>query len=182
MSEKSHITIRNSVIASLVAASIISFVEPLRNYALSFLSWAWSGFVWVYDALLAFYSLPGWAWLIILLFALIGLVTVYHEVRPESDSGHDEYTEDRMYGAIWRWRWVGSSVSGLWCYCPNCDATLVYVKQSIIDFRFDPKTDFVCENCGSIVATIKGGDKGYALAAINREIERRVRTGVYKQH
>ncbi len=52
----------------------------------------------------------------------------------------------------------------------------------MLDYRFDPKTDFVCENCNTIVAAIKGGDKGYALGAIEREIDRRVRTGEYKQH
>ena len=89
---------------------------------------------------------------------------------------------DRMYGAVWRWRWVGNSISNLWCYCPNCDATLVYVNQSILDYRVDPKTDFVCENCNTIIATIKGGNKEYALGAIEREIDRRVRTGEYKHH
>ncbi len=39
------------------------------------------------------------------------------------------------------------------------------------------KTDFICENCNhSIVATIKGGAKNYAISAVEREIDRRIRT------
>lgn len=182
MSEKSYITIRNSVIASLVVAAIIPFVEPLRIYALQFISWLWSGCVWIFDALLASYAVPGWIWLIIFVFALTGLMTVYHSMWPTSSAEHSEYTEDRMYGAVWRWRWLGNSVSNLWCFCPSCDATLVYVTQSVIDYRMDPKTDFLCENCNSVIATIKGGDKEYALGAIEREIDRRVRTGEYIRH
>lgn len=182
MIEKSHISIRNSVIASLLAAGIISAVEPLRNHAIDFLSWIWSGFIWAYDALLASYALPGWLWIIVLFFALTGLIGVYQAIRPANNAEHHDYTEDRMYGAVWRWRWVGNSVSNLWCFCPNCDGTLVYVKQSVLDYRSDPKTDFVCENCNTIMATIKGGNKDYALEAIEREIDRRVRTGEHKKH
>jgi len=174
------VTIRNGVIASLIAAALISILEPLRNYARSLLSWMWSALVWLYDALLASYALPGWVWLIILFFALIGLLEVYHAVRPESGAEYSEYTEDKMHGAIWRWRWVGNAVSNLWCYCPNCDATLVYINQSILDYRIAPKADFLCENCNSIITTIISGDKDYALGVIEREIERRVRTGEYK--
>mgnify|MGYP003516700603 CR=1 FL=1 len=41
--------------------------------------------------------------------------------------------------------------------------------------------EFICENCNSqIVSTIHGGNKNYAINAVKREIERRIRTEEYK--
>ena len=43
------------------------------------------------------------------------------------------------------------------------------------------KTDFICENCNSkIVSTIHGGNKNYAINAVKREIERKIRTQEFK--
>jgi hypothetical protein len=182
MAEKSHISIRNGIIASLIAAAILTFVEPLRDYSIRFFLWLWSGVTWVLEAFIDSYSMPGWAWLIVFIFALIGVLLIIQGARPEEKPEYSEYTEDRIYGAIWRWHWVGNTISHLWCFCSKCDATLVYTNPSVLDYSTDAKTDFMCENCGTVEATIKGGDKGYAIGAIEREISRRVRTNQYKQH
>ena len=96
-----------------------------------------------------------------------------------------EYTEDMFHGAKWRWSWDGNKISNLWCFCPSCDAQLVYNDGYENMYA---KTDFICERCssnetgnyyrapGRVVATAKG-DKDYALGAVEREIWRRIRTG-----
>lgn len=184
MSENSYISIRNGVIASVVAGVILLAVPTLRGYASRFLSWLWSGVVWLWEALIASYSLPGWVWLVIIILALIGLINVYLAVKGEAEEPEfKSYVEDFIHGAKWRWSWVGNAISNVWCYCSRCEATLVYDDSSCRSLYSDvKKTDFICENCGhSVVATITGGNKDYAISAIKREVDRRIRTGEYKK-
>lgn len=130
--------------------------------------------------------MPGW---LLALLSLIALVTV---LRPliglrsvaAPAAPHASYVEDLLFGAKWRWSWVGEQIAHLWCFCPSCDAELVYDDSSIHDIyrRDKPKTEFVCEHCGRrTVGVIEGGDKHYSLSAVQREIRRRVRTGQYPQ-
>ena len=51
--------------------------------------------------------------------------------------------------------------SDIQCYCPKCDAILIYDDTlSNIKHTELSKTDFICENCNSnIVTTIHGGNK-----------------------
>ena len=185
MSENSFKSIRNGAIASVIAGVILLAVPALRGYVVSFLRWLWSGVVWCWDGLISSYSLPGWAWLVVFLLALVGLKNVYIGIKGESEEPeYESYVEDFIYGAKWRWQWIGNRISNLWCFCPSCDATLVYDDSSCSSlFSNVRKTDFICENCGNrIVATVKGGNKGYATGAVEREIDRRIRTGEYKKH
>ena len=185
MSESSFKSIRNGAIASVIAGIILLVVPVLRGYVVSFLSWLWSGLVWCWEALAASYSLPGWAWLLFSILAFVGLINIYLALKGESEEPEfKSYIEDFIHGAKWRWSWVGNQISNVWCFCPRCDATLVYDDRSCRSLYSDVnKTDFICENCGhSVVTSITGGNKDYAISAIRREIERRVRTGEYKKH
>lgn len=183
MSENSFKTIRNGAIASFVAGVALLAVPQLRGYAISFLAWVWSGVLWCWEALFTSYALPGWAWLLIFSLAIAGLgraLVVFREVLAAPE--YCSYVEDHLYDAKWKWRWVEQRIHGLWCYCPRCDATLVYNDDSCRDFRSNKcQTKFVCENCSRVVATIDGGDKSYAVGAVKREIARRIRTNEYKK-
>ena len=107
---------------------------------------------------------------------LFGVITIFQALRPVEKPDYVLYVEDDIRGAKWRWGWIGNRLSNLWCYCPDCEAVLVYRYDLIFE-----ETHFLCENCRhSVVATIKGGDKDYALRAVEREIDRRIRTGEYK--
>lgn len=185
MDENSVKSIKNGAIASVIAGIILLVVPVLRGYVVIFLSWFWSGVVWFGKALIASYSLPGWVLLIILALALVGLINIYLAIKGESgEPEFKSYTEDFFHGAKWRWSWLGNQISNLWCFCPRCDATLVYDDSSCRIYYSDVrKTDFICENCShSVIASISGGDKEYATSAIKREIGRRIRTGEYKKH
>jgi len=118
-------------------------------------------------------------------FALIGLINIYLAIKGESEEPEfKSYVEDFMHGAKWRWSWIGNQISDVWCFCPSCDATLVYDDSSCRNLYSDVnKTDFICENCSrSVVASISGGNKDYATGAVEREISRRIRTDEYKKH
>jgi hypothetical protein len=185
MSENSIISIRNGIIASVVAGVILMVVPTLRNYAVSFFLWVWSGVLWCWNALAATYALPGWAWLATIALALVGCINIFLAIKGDArEPEYKRYIEDYLYNANWRWNWVGSQLSNLWCFCPRCDATLVYNDSSCHNYYAEvKKTDFICENCNNnIVSSIKGGDKDYALSAAEREIHRRIRTGEHKKH
>lgn len=185
MSESSFTSIRNATIASVIAGIVLLAIPVVREYLGAFLSWVWSGLTWCWTALMASYAFPGWVWIIVFFFALIGAASIFFRLKVDTAKPeHHAYVEDNMYGAKWRWQWISNRIFNAWCYCPRCEATLVYDDSSCRNFMSDVnKTDFICENCGhSVVASITGGNKDYAIGAVEREIDRRIRTGEYKKH
>lgn len=177
-------TVKNIFIgtaASIISGVFLYYFPTLRTYIANIFKWLISTATSLWDQLFISYSLPLWIWIIIFILALIGLINIYMANRGEKEvPKYYSYTEDNFYGAIWRWEWTGNKVYELWCYCPNCDATLVYDDSSSRSLYDDSKTNFICENCNhSIKATIPGGNKSYALSAIKREIDRRIRTNTY---
>ena len=174
---------RNGIIATVVGGLILSAILPQsRDFLVDAMSWVWAAISWIWAALISHYSIPGWVFLIIGLFALVGLVRLCVLLRPQNEPAYKNYTEDMLYGAKWRWSWNGSLISNLWCFCPRCDAQLVYGEDYL-----HGKTDFVCERCppdgpdlplrshGRVVAIVSG-DRHYAVGAVEREILRRIRT------
>lgn len=151
-------------------------VPSLRGPVVTFLTWLWLGVLWCWGALVSPYSLPGWIWLVVFAFAILGAIDIFLGIKNAIyKPDYTSYVEDFMFGAKWRWRWEGNTISDLWCFCPRCDGTLVS------NYLFG-ETNFLCENCNhSVRATILGGDKYYAIAAVEREIGRRIRTGEYKK-
>lgn len=183
MSESSLTSIRNATIASVIAGIILLAVPDARGYLVQFISWVWTGLTWCWNTLTASYALPGWVWIIFFLLAAGGAVIISFRFKEDTAKPqHYSYIEDSMYGAKWRWQWISGQINNTWCYCPTCDATLVYDDSSCRNYLITTKkTDFICENCSnSIVASINGGNKDYVIGAIEREIDRRIRTGEYK--
>lgn len=80
------------------------------------------------------------------------------------------YTQDKLYGAIWKWYWKKDQITDLWCHCPSCDENLVYENDDILN-----KTYFLCPTCDKEVGAIGGGDNNNALSIVEREIKRKVR-------
>lgn len=185
--ENSYISIRNGVIATVIGG-VILFLIP-QQYVVGFFTLLWSGVVWLWEVLVASYWMPGYAYLPTFILAFIGLVSIlvgiYIAVKGEGKPEEPEfkkYTEDFIRGVKWRWVWADNQISNVWCYCPNCDATLVYDDRSCRDLLEDiHKTDFICENCNRVITSITGGNKAYAISLISREIVRKIRTGEYKK-
>ena len=139
---------------------------------------------WLYETLLSSYTLPLWLLLTISFLSLISIVKFFMNFEITSKPEHFSYTEDLVYGAKWKWKWTKDEVSDIQCYCPKCDAILIYDDRSSHTKYTDvSKTDFICENCNSqIITSIHGGNKKYAINAVKREIERRIRTNEYKMN
>lgn len=176
------------IIGTVAGGLILSFIPSLRSFFIETMLWAWVGPVWIWTTLVSNYPVPGWTLLIVGSFALVGLANICVGLWPESEPAYRNYTEDMLYGAKWRWSWVGNDISNLCCFCPKCDAQLV--SQLVYSENSDG-TLFICEQCppdgayghhppyGRVVSTVRGGDRYYAVGAVKREILRRVRTGQY---
>lgn len=179
MKESSFKTIRNGAIASVVASiamlffpSIWTVIKAAGRSMLNSATWLWHSF---FNSSL---QVTGWLLTSLIALALVGVVLVFRLTRSAK-----RWKVGYFYNMRWRWRWSwsGNGVLDLWCYCPRCDGTLVYDDSSCqTHYPEHHKTDFICENCNrEVVGTISGGGWRYAISVIEREIDRRVRTGQY---
>jgi hypothetical protein len=188
MSDKKSHPIRNGIIVTVIGGIILAIILSFKNEFLKLLGWIWSGFVWVWNAIWASHSLPGW--ILIILFSLafvgafVGIKKIYLAFRSDKksvdifDALNKIYTKDFIFDAKWSWSWENKTISHLWCDCPHCDIMLIYEYDDLKN-----KINFICEHCNrKVVATIEGGNIDYALGAVKREILRRIKTGEFKKH
>lgn len=182
-SSESH-AVRNGVIATVLGGVALAILGELWPPVKEAIAWLWDK-VQAFAGLFGVsYSIPGWALTIIIFLALVTVIRFIVGLREHSVAPlpHSSYVEDILFGAKWRWSWSGGDISNLWCFCPRCDAELVYDDSTAhnIYSRDEPRTVFICEHCDrNIMGRINGGDKEYALGAVRREIRRKVRTGQY---
>lgn len=176
--DESH-SIRNSVIATLIAAALLAVLAEFAPIIKSAPGWLWDKALWCLSLFVESYLVPGWLLFIFGLSLLVVLSRLLTLFLARGDSSQ-LYITDMVNGAIWRWHWIGGQISNLWCYCPQCDAELIHDDSSCdwtsshLGIPF--KTDFVCEHCQkSVVASVDGGDKGYAIEFVKRELRRRMR-------
>lgn len=182
MVDKQRHPVRNGIVATVVGGIILSLILPLRDFSIKLLKWLWVGITWGWRAFVSFYPIPGWVLMVLCILALVGTVTIYRAFRPQRLPEFQAYTEDMLYGAKWRWSWIGNNISNLWCFCPRCDAQLIYDDSSCRRHFESPRTDFICERCNNkVISTVPGGNKSYAVDAAEREILRRIRTNEYKK-
>ena len=171
------------MILSLITGVVsLYFIPQTQEYVIDLLLQIQLGTNWLYEELLTLYTLPLWIILVISIFASITIIKFFLSFQTNSKPEYITYIEDFIYETKWRWKWEKDEITNIQCYCPKCDAILVYDDSSTHTKHTDlSKTDFICENCNfQIVTSIRGGNKNYAISAVKREIERRIRTNEYK--
>lgn len=182
-SNQTH-AVRNGVIGTVVGGVFLAALGELWPPLRVMLFWVWERVLFVVGLLGDSYSLPGWALVVLFLLVLISSTHAINWIRGSPQVSYSGYVEDMVFGLKWRWTWFNESLVDMWCYCPVCDAELVYddsAAQSVYSME-RPKTIFICEHCShSTMGSIDGGGKDYALGAVRREIHRRVRTGEFPQ-
>lgn len=181
LSGESH-SVRNGVIATVVGGIALAILGELWPPVKAVMIWLLEKFLAFVGLFGESYSVPGWALSVLGLLALITVIRAVVELRTNSAPQHAGYVEDILYGVKWRWSWIGEEISNLWCFCPVCDAELVYDDSSArsIYSRDEPRTLFSCEHCNrNVMGRIDGGGKDYALGAVRREIRRKIRTEKY---
>lgn len=158
------------------------FIPQTHEYVVNLLNLLSTEAISFYDMLLTSYTLPIWMLLLISFLALITVIKLLLLLTDNSKEEYTKYSEDFIYDAKWRWKWTKEEIVDIECYCPKCDAILLYDESSChTKYTEVAKTDFICENCNSqIITSIYGGNKKYAINAVKREIQRRIRTEEYK--
>ena len=174
-------TMRKGLTITVVGGLIVWAITDPGGYGVRAVTWIIALFAKAWHLLMSTVSVYGWILLLLGMLALIPVVSFCKFVLTR-DPEHLEYTEDHMFGALWRWNWGPRGISDLRCFCPGCQTRLVYHTSNMSPWDAAPKiqTKFICEHCGdSAVATIQG-ERGYALGVVRREIERRITAGEYR--
>ncbi len=176
----------NGIIIALVTVLFSALVPAVRDWAVTVFAAVWSALSQGWTLIVNSYPVPGWLILVALLLACRAAYGLYKRAqRPSPITWQNSYIEDRMHSVVWRWRYVGGSIDDLLAFCPQCDAQLVYeergpdIRRRLWDDR--PNTTILhCETCSVPRATLEG-DHRYAWARVEREIQRRIRTGDWRQ-
>ena len=156
------------LLGALASIYSVIFQPSLIRQILNSFGWIWSGLHWIWNAILASYSMPGWILIILFLFAFVGVIKIYlafrfHKKSKEeyksytggkSEREYKSYIVDIIYGVKWRWSWKGNEmeISDILCFCLICDAQLVLMNSFDSEYDFIPSgTDIICEHCGNQV-------------------------------
>lgn len=185
-SAESH-AVRNGIVATVLGGLILAALGEVWPPIKQTFGWLWKQVVVFTNLLVDMYTIPGWA---LTIMGGLASVTVMRaviawrsaSVTPTFDAPYLKYMEQILFGAKWRWSWSAGQIANLWCYCPVCDGELVYddsMARRASTWR-QPQTLFICEHCdNSVIGTVDGGGKHYALSVVKRDIDRRIRTGQY---
>lgn len=113
--------------SKVISAAILAAAAALGTY---FLDW-WPVMGRYLSEGIAFSAakslIPNWLTAVLGLLAiptlLLLLALAWQLLRPEKPSAADweAYTSDNFFGLLWRWRYIGQSMSEMHTFCPHCD-------------------------------------------------------------
>ena len=137
---------------------------------------------WMWSLAIHQYSIPGW----LVGSIAVGPLAIGYVISKLGGvtSIPDLYHEDHLFGMKWRWELGASTgtIHRLACFCPMCD-------NQIVDYRQDPKVygqfpsfTFSCDCCKKKMGTVETVESEPPFDRVEREIQRRYRTGEFKQH
>jgi len=182
-------TIRNGIVISVVSGLILAvlFSSWIRGLCATIFHWFWSVIVHIASFFTHKVNVSVWLLLVIIFLAIIPLLRVirFFIKEDECEDHTEDYTQDSIFGVVWRWKMSNENIYNLMAFCPRCDLELVSHEQRSDGFRparFHPAqfTQFICENCSIRSDKIPGG-YSYSLDRVEREIRRRHRTGEWKR-
>lgn len=171
---------RHPVLSGIIITAFgsVFFKEP-REFLESVFLRLWMMLVSFYRWIVSGVSIPCWLLILLSVLSIAFIVMmIFKFTGKEECSPFLKYKKDFIKGVNWRWSWDGNRVVGLTPYCPNCDMCLTYIEHSKYDL--DSGTSFYCDQCERVVANIKGGGMDYSMSVIIREIDRRVRNGLFE--
>jgi hypothetical protein len=120
-------------------------------------------------------------WYYFLLFWFLGTLGLfaYLILREMALPEHCKYKEDEFHGIIWRWSWKnGREITDVDYFCPFCDRMLTFADSSG-SITAPSTTEFFCDACCK--RTIRPGYIEHCINDAKREIEYKVRQGMWKQ-
>ena len=170
----------------LIAGFILAGALAAIGYVWAFAPKAWDWLAAKCSSFFAYLASPGtvptW-WLYLLHFvlgcvALLLLIGIYQHYTDKEPSVRN-YIQDNFFGAVWRWTYFNQQPFGTWAYCPTCDTQLVY-NYKLGGYGLT-KTTLHCEHCSRDVCEFSG-DKESAVAQVERQINRKIRNGEWKNY
>lgn len=164
------------VATTVIASIILEFLTPLS--IVKMMGWMWS-------LVISTHPIPGWVIVVaspMIVASLMRLWSLFVTSARDMPAFF-AYTEDNLFGLIWRWRWANGRISNLNCFCPACDNQIV--DSMPVD---DPRNygsfthRFRCDRCGEMRGAVSGVglEIQTVLDRVTREIQRRIRRGEYK--
>lgn len=181
MTGKSPDSIKTNVIGGVLTAAVLSIAGAVWAFVPSAWKWFTDLLTSVWAHLTSPAIVPTW-WLYILYAvgagALLVVALIVRESFKKTGPMFTDYTEDRFFGAVWRWRYAHGGPTGTWAFCPGCDTVLVYSYQRNYG---DLMTTLHCETCHRDIAT-EPGDRDDLVGKVHRQIDRKVRTGEWKNY
>lgn len=161
-----------------VALWVIGWLTPLGAFVAQYTRLGWMH-------LMAQSQWPNWsAYLVSLLLAISALRWALKYWRNRKDN-HNRFTQLTVGGAVvWRWRSISSLPMTLVPYCPSCSTQLVYDYDDGERYTGAQRhTVLVCERCDRHRQVCREpGDYDDLRDRVNREIDRLLRTGEWRQH
>ena len=124
---------------------------------------------------------PNWAAYVVGIPSAMAVAYLIWRYLDDKKNSHRRFKELPFLGSVWRWSSLSDLPHALQPYCPNCQGLLVYEE---LGGRYGNQAQSValhCEACQTI-PTEQSGTWKYLQARVEREIQRLIRTGEWRQH
>jgi len=161
--------VKRNIVSGLIVATLVAFA-----------TWFVPG-VWAYFGDTVQTSRL-WYWFL-LGFFILTVARLVARAIPRESVPHHAYTEDRFFGAVWRWNWTFTGApDDISCFCPKCDRAMVYSNNHNYRTGTD-STIIFCRDCGKPDdeqlaipgAVIRQGNVEETINAVRSEIDVKVR-------
>jgi hypothetical protein len=174
--------LKKSITEKIILALVVALIAYLCSLIPGFYPTVWKGVVSSWKYLLGDASVPRWfLGLLLVVFSLYSLGIVLR-IHGRLFKGPENYRHDVILHLPWRWEYYGSSITNLWCYCPECDTALVYRDSRDWSESGQGRmiVELTCEHCRRRVATYEG-NCDYLVNSVKRQIAHNVRKGDWQK-
>jgi hypothetical protein len=178
--------VTKKVVVTLAVTAILAVLGWLSGLLKAAWDWSWQS-----------HEVQGWIIIVLSLCTLFFIVIIFTRIRANTAEqkrleAHRKaqfeylaYKSDIFYEILWRWEYTPSGDiddNSIICFCRDDDTTLVYQDiqspfRALDDIK---KVAFCCETCGKQSA-IHDGTVQEVIRKVRRQIERKIRTGEWKQ-
>ncbi len=172
----------NHPLRTLVLGTVISgLILAIFLWLAGFLPAIWhalkSASIWFFHFLVSSFPIPVWSIVFIFILIVPTLIKLFSRFSKK-DVNHPnwrDYNEDEILKMRWRWRYTsyGGNIENIVCFCPSDDTQLIYED-------WGSQVVFRCETCRRQFGPIQGSH-GYIIGMIERQIQRKLRTGEWKE-
>jgi len=150
-------TLISGIVCSLIAAAIYewgwpSLLRPTRYVVVTIWGWIVGACLWM-TADVTVYRWWYWMLMVYLIGTLLGLGAMVIKIKLLDPIPRiTEYTMDKVFGVVWRWRWGSDhGIYSLSPYCPHCDRALTVERFDAFNLMpGDLWLDISCRKHGMI--------------------------------